>query len=226
SATQVFEIVQGALNLDQVMSPDTQVYRGQKGLRVSLIARNTSLAPVTLTAAALTFNNQANYFTFSALPDNPVLIPGQATFTLRFNVDVGKDAPVGNTVLDGSLAGGGVIPAIGAQQTASWQILEAKNELSQNYPNPFKGASAGNKFTTFDYFVKDDVTVTLKIYNLAGELVAVLVDANPGIGKHSVSWNGGNGDPGQTGKPLGSGVYLAVLQTGSYKEIRKVVVIR
>ena len=53
-----------------------------------------------------------------------------------------------------------------------------------------------------------------------------MLDGSPGVGRHSAAWYGDNGDVGQRGKTVGSGVYLAVFQSGDYKEIKKVVVIR
>jgi hypothetical protein len=221
-------VFQGALDLEQVTSPSTQVYRGQKNIPVTMQLRNTSLQPVTITAATINFNGLASS-DFTVVPNtgNPQVVQGQSDFSLQFTVAVGKNAPLGNTLINGGVVGasaGRTMTTLPAPLNCTWNINEAVNKLRQNYPNPFYLSK--NAFTTFDYYVKEDVPVTLKVYNLAGELVAVLVDGSPGVGHYTVQWNGHNGDVGQTGKPLGSGVYLAVFQTGSDKEILKVVVIK
>jgi hypothetical protein len=226
--SQVTNVFQGALNLDQVSSSSSRVFRGQNGIPVTMQVRNTSFNPVTLTATTLNFNGSTSAdFVVIPNPGNLQVAPGGSSFTLQFTVNVGKNAPLGSVVLDGRVAGtagGKAMSTMGAIQTGTWEIDEAKNKLQQNYPNPFRLSQYA--YTTFEYYVKDNVPVSLKIYNLAGELVAVLVDGSPGVGHYTVPWNGHNGDAGQTGKELGSGVYLAVFQTGGDKEILKVVVIK
>ncbi|MBN1595892.1 T9SS type A sorting domain-containing protein, partial [candidate division FCPU426 bacterium] len=100
----------------------------------------------------------------------------------------------------------------------------AFNSLRQNYPNPLRLAKGD--FTTLEYFVREDVDISIKIYNLAGELVCDLYSGRPGIGRHAVYWYGDNGSQEKRGKTVGSGVYIAVFQSGEYKEMKKVVVIR
>jgi hypothetical protein len=221
-------VFQGALNLDQVNSTSIQVYRGQNSIPVTMQVRNTSLMPVTITATTLNFNGaSSSEFTVISDPGNPQVVPGQASFSMQFAVNISKNAPLGSVVIDGRVvgtSGGREMSTTGASQTSTWEILEPVNQLRQNYPNPLR--LSRKNFTTIEYTLQDDVASTLKVYNLAGELVAVLVDGSPGVGKHVVQWYGDNGNPGQRGKTVGSGVYLVVLQSGGYKEIKKVVVIR
>jgi hypothetical protein len=51
-----------------------------------------------------------------------------------------------------------------------------KNSLSQNYPNPF------NPQTTIAFTIKDRGAVTLKVYNVNGELVRTLLNENRAAG--------------------------------------------
>jgi len=227
ATSNTINVIQGALNLDRISSPATEVYQGQKGLAVTMHIRNTSLLPVTITAATLTFNGLQQGFVVSPALSNPQVADPQSAFELNFTVEITKDAPLGSTVIDGAVSGDaetGAMAANGALQTTTWQILEAFNSLRQNYPNPLRLSQ--NAYTTFEYFVREDTKVSLKIYNLAGELVAVLYEGKPGVGRHSVQWYGDNGRPGQRGKTVGSGVYIAVFQSGDYKEMKKVVLVR
>lgn len=73
--------------------------------------------------------------------------------------------------------------------------------LFGNYPNPF------NPTTTISYQLQVKVDVTLKIYNVQGREVRMLVNENQPAGKHSVVWDGTNA----TGKPVGSGIYFCKL---------------
>lgn len=70
--------------------------------------------------------------------------------------------------------------------------------LDQNYPNPF------NPMTTITYQLPQAGHTTLAIYNLVGQRVCTLVDANESAGFKRVLWDGMN-DRGQT---VGSGIYL------------------
>ncbi len=226
--SNVINVIQGAINLDRVLSSANQVYQGQKAIPVTMEARNTSLMSVTITAANLTFNHSQTGFTVIPAPDNPTVVGPQSSFTLDFYVDIGTQAPVGAVTVDGTISGDaetGAMAANGAQSgTAQWTILKPFNSMHQNYPNPLKLSQRG--YTTFDYYVAKDEAVSINLYNLAGELVAVVVDGRPGVGAHQAMWYGDNGTPDQRGSAVGSGVYLAVYKIGSYQEIKKVVVIR
>jgi hypothetical protein len=78
--------------------------------------------------------------------------------------------------------------------------------LSQNVPNPF------NPTTEISYTLANAGQVSLKVYNLAGERVATLVDGPKGAGHHSVSFDGSQ---------LSSGVYFYTLDAAGRTESRK-----
>ena len=73
--------------------------------------------------------------------------------------------------------------------------------LSPAYPNPF------NPNTTINYALKDDVRATLKVYDLLGREVRVLVNEHQPAAYHSVVWDGRD----RAGRPLPSGVYIGRL---------------
>ena len=83
--------------------------------------------------------------------------------------------------------------------------------LKQNYPNPF------NPSTTIRYALPRAGHVTLKVYNLIGEEIAVLVSAQRAAGEHEVHWN-------PAGLP--SGVYFSRLQAGEFVATRKLLLVR
>ncbi|MEJ2635549.1 MAG: T9SS type A sorting domain-containing protein, partial [Calditrichia bacterium] len=59
--------------------------------------------------------------------------------------------------------------------------------------------------------------VTLKIYNVLGEEVATLVSERLGAGKYKYEWDGGG---------LASGVYLYRIETGTFTQTKKLIVLK
>ena len=64
--------------------------------------------------------------------------------------------------------------------------------------------------------------VQLVVYDLLGRTVATLVDEPMAPGWHEVVWDGRN----DRGVSVASGVYLYRLQTGSFVQTRKMVLMR
>jgi photosystem II stability/assembly factor-like uncharacterized protein len=107
--------------------------------------------------------------------------------------------------------------------------------LDQNYPNPF------NPSTTISFLIpqvmvrqaqhdnadvipirqltesRDEVHVTLKVYDVLGREVATLVNENLSAGSYSYNFDASK---------LTSGVYLYKLQAGKYSEMKKMILLR
>ena len=81
-----------------------------------------------------------------------------------------------------------------------------KFELFQNYPNPF------NPATTISYQLPADGRVRLKIYNLLGQGVVTLLDADRPAGFHQEVWNG-------TSVASGTYIYRMLVTDVSGKEL-------
>ncbi len=96
--------------------------------------------------------------------------------------------------------------------------LPKKYALFQNYPNPF------NPSTHIRFFVGGEgpAEVTLKIYNVAGQLVKTLVDEKKSPGEHEEVWNGKNED----GEDVASGVYFYKLKVSDYVETKRMVLLK
>jgi hypothetical protein len=80
--------------------------------------------------------------------------------------------------------------------------------LSQNFPNPF------NPQTTITYQLPEASNVKLTVYNAAGQIVQVLVDAEMKAGTRTATWDA---------RGLGSGIYLYRLKAGTFIRTRKMV---
>lgn len=83
--------------------------------------------------------------------------------------------------------------------------------LEQNYPNPF------NPATTIRYTLPVSEFVILKVYDILGREVAVLVNERQAAGVYQVDFNAGQ---------LASGIYLYRITAGSFSGGRKMVVLK
>jgi len=88
--------------------------------------------------------------------------------------------------------------------------------LSQNYPNPF------NPRTVIQYELPKTEHVTLRVVDITGREVAVLVNDVQKEGRYFSEWHGTN----ENGLPVSSGIYFCELLTTSRKIVRKMVLMR
>jgi len=98
-----------------------------------------------------------------------------------------------------------------AVETNSGNEKPASYSLMQNYPNPF------NPVTQIKYQIPSDGFTSLKIYDLLGREVGVLVNEEKRAGSYQVRFNGSS---------LSSGVYIYRLQSGSYTCAKKLILIK
>jgi hypothetical protein len=102
-------------------------------------------------------------------------------------------------------------------QTVSVEVREPvqarvyEYALEQNYPNPF------NPTTTIRYSLKELGKVSLRVYDVMGREVKVLVDGVQGAGEYSVVMDA-------TG--LSSGVYVYQLRVGGFVFTKKMMLVR
>jgi hypothetical protein len=89
-------------------------------------------------------------------------------------------------------------------------------EIFQNYPNPF------NPRTTIKFSLKKPCLAQLKVYNVLGQEVAVLVNKQLSSGIHSAHWDGRD----KAGNYVGSGVYFAKLTADGETRIIKMALLR
>ena len=83
--------------------------------------------------------------------------------------------------------------------------------LMQNYPNPF------NPVTTISFSLPSKSFVSLKVFDALGREVATLANEELPAGNHSRQWNGGN---------MSSGIYFYRLQSGSFIETKKLILLK
>ena len=88
--------------------------------------------------------------------------------------------------------------------------------LGYNYPNPF------NANTRLDYSLPVRSHVSIRLYNMLGQEVAVLVNEEQSYGNRHVVWSGLN----KQGSTVASGVYIAEFKAGSYLATRKMILMK
>jgi aminopeptidase N len=100
----------------------------------------------------------------------------------------------------------GVINGIESQNQ-----IPGKFALYQNYPNPF------NPVTIISYDIPKRANVSLKIYNVIGQLVMQPINEVKEPGKYNLEFDASN---------LPSGVYYYEIKAGSFTDTRKMVLVK
>ena len=176
-----------------------QYFNGTTWQTVATFARAGSIANntfyhqvVTISSASYTFPTNAKIrFMCDASDNNDDVYIDEIEF---------RGLPSGALVKDGN-----ALSAVAS--------LPEEFELMQNYPNPF------NPTTTISYQLPEAGRVTLRIYDLLGQLVATLVDHEVAAGKHSVVWDAKN----ERGELATTGVYVYRLEVAGVVRTKKLV---
>jgi hypothetical protein len=176
-----------------------------------------------LGAALFVFNGEGMV---TPLAQNLTIISNAAegqTKVLVYGLSKGSAIPAGNTKLfsiKGKVELSKVEAADYYANPVEVQISSGGNKpttynLSQNYPNPF------NATTSIKFALPVDGKVTLKIYNLAGQVVKVFQE-QMSAGYQTIVWDGTNSN----GEKVASGVYFYRLDVGAWTDIKKMLLLK
>jgi hypothetical protein len=91
------------------------------------------------------------------------------------------------------------------------QEIPVVYSLNQNYPNPF------NPSTNIKYGLPHDGQVSLTVYDVLGNEIAVLVNGYKRAGYYEESFNASN---------LASGIYFYKITSGDFTDIKKMILIK
>ena len=83
--------------------------------------------------------------------------------------------------------------------------------LYSNYPNPF------NPVTNIDFTIPRSEFVSVKIYDINGSELTILVNDKLSSGKHSIKWNAAD---------YPSGIYIYRMSSGNYFQARKMLLVK
>ncbi|HEY3249634.1 MAG TPA: T9SS type A sorting domain-containing protein [Ignavibacteria bacterium] len=150
-------------------------------------------------------NGGNSFFVQHTSPDNSIYLHLSMTFVASDNL---------MSIITGwGVTNDGVIShyneTVGIQQIGS--SVPESFKLEQNYPNPF------NPITHFRFRIADLEFISLKIYDILGKEIAVLVNGKMKPGIYEADWDASN---------YPSGVYFYTLKAGSFSETRKMVFVK
>ena len=103
-----------------------------------------------------------------------------------------------------------IVPASGGKSVTN-NGLPSKYTLSQNYPNPF------NPSTTIKFTLPENSNVKLCIYDVTGRIVSTLINEYLNSGTYEIKFNA---------QGISSGVYFYELRANSYRDIKKMTLIK
>lgn len=137
----------------------------------------------------------------------PYTIPANDTIRVAFAVLAADN----KTDLDAAVAAArskfSVITDIGDNEL----IKPISFNLDQNYPNPF------NPTTIIKFSIPEENNVTLKVYDVIGKEVSVLINEKKSAGNYEISFDAAG---------LSSGVYFYKLEAGNFTSTKKMILIR
>ena len=128
----------------------------------------------------------------------------QASPTLSMVTATATDADGNTSALSAAMR-------IGETGVADAPMAAHSYYLVQNYPNPF------NPATTIHFGLAKSGLVDMRVYNMRGEQVAMLLQTNMSAGDHRLSFSGAS---------LPSGVYLIRFRVNEFERMEKIMLLR
>ncbi|MBL8008864.1 MAG: T9SS type A sorting domain-containing protein [Ignavibacteria bacterium] len=164
-------------------------------------------------------SEQYNLYKFRLYPDsmNAIGRISPAYNVAIIGVDIeslrpATDAPNGQTVrryVKGALDfTDGLLTSVSQNSTTA---VPEVYSLSQNYPNPF------NPSTKINFSIPKSGIVTIKIYDILGKEVMTLVNEMKQAGNYETEFTATN---------LASGAYFYRMESGEFKDIKRMVLIK
>ncbi len=105
---------------------------------------------------------------------------------------------------------------IGSISNSNTPEIPTSFELASPYPNPF------NPTVQIPYNLPEFSSVRIQVYNILGQRVATLVDAEQPAGFHRITWDGTTA----AGVASASGVYFVTMNAGPFSTTKKIVLLK
>ena len=133
-----------------------------------------------------------------------------AGYLITIDPATGAGTPLGPTGSPG-VSGLSFVPSSTSIETESQDQVPEKFTLYQNYPNPF------NPVTHIRFGLPNSSNVKIEIFDVLGNRVATLLNANKSAGFHTIDFDASN---------LASGLYLYRIQAGEFTQMKKMVLMK
>ncbi len=148
----------------------------------------------------------AKYWAYSAYDDTYYELVPEGNFVNPSSMAGGKTAIVIRTEKIYAFSPGNVSPV-------NEEVNTTVNNYSlfQNYPNPF------NPSTTIRWQQPEAGVVTLKIYDVLGNEVAMLINEDKPVGEYEIEFNGNN---------ISSGVYFYQIKSAYFNQTKKMILLK
>ena len=96
------------------------------------------------------------------------------------------------------------------------ELYPTKFSLYPNSPNPF------NPSTRISYDLKEQIEVTLSVYDLLGKKIKTLANQSQDAGNNIAVWDGTD----ELGRPVSAGVYLYRIKAEEFTQTRKMLLLK
>jgi hypothetical protein len=135
------------------------------------------------------------------------------TFIAKNGAQVSLSATVENPPNSGviDVIGTSYNSALNTSSVEQFSTLPGDYNLNQNYPNPF------NPSTNIEYSIPEASFVQLKVYDILGNEIALLVNEEQSAGAYRADFTAAN---------LASGFYIAQLKAGKYTKTIKMTLLK
>ncbi len=154
-----------------------------------------------------------NSWTESVLRLKHAEIPLTSQMRLRFVAcDLGEGGTIEAAIDDITFS---VLTADIPTDVASSNV-PATFTVHQNSPNPF------NPITSIQYEVPSTGPVSIRVFNVTGQLIRTLVDERVEAGTHSVRWDGRD----DVGMSVASGLYYYKVNAGTHESVHKMTLLK
>jgi hypothetical protein len=170
----------------------------------------TDVATSTGYRLQISLNNTFNTFiinTTTSVSEYPVQ-PGVLNYSTMYYWNVAAISTGGQGSFS-NVCSFSTMSQVGVNQISS--EIPAEYKLFDNYPNPF------NPNTIIRFQIKDSRLVTLKVFDILGREVEMLVNEKQTPGTYEVNFNASN---------LPSGIYFYTLRSGDFTDTKKMLLIK
>ena len=141
------------------------------------------------------------YTYWGRVGQHPSTVFSESSFTFEKTGFEGDYNGIGGWIISGWEDSGGELLT----------ALPESYSLSQNYPNPF------NPRTSFDFALPEANDVTIRVFDILGRQVGIILQSRLGPGEYTVHWNASE---------FAGGIYFIRMEAGDFERVIKAVLVK